>query len=156
MLGGNLSGATTSIAVHPSLNVATSSFSPSKDASTALSTTGTASGPASFTSSSSGSSSKLSGGAIAGIAVGICVGIGLFFAAVFFARRAAMWKKAASPADPADRYEPETAYGSSVSDKVPQYEWREMDGDPRVHELPAATEAAHELAGRMRDSELPA
>lgn len=132
------------------------SSSRSKDISTALSTTAYTSGPAASNSPSSSSNSRMSGEAVAGIALDGLVGVSLFFAAVFFARRATMWKKAAALGGPTGGTEGETMYGSSTGEKTAQYKRSEMDVDSQVHELPAGTEAAQELVGRAPQSELPA
>ncbi|KZM18430.1 uncharacterized protein EKO05_0001324 [Ascochyta rabiei] len=134
-----------------------SSTSPaSADASSTPSSTGAASGPNSSSSSSSGSGSKLSGGAIAGIVIGALAGVALLAAAIFFARRAAMWKKKASATPETGVVPPYTqhtngygsagAYDTPTSDKYAHANQGEMYGSGLPHELP----------GGAMDSELPA
>ena len=127
----------------------------SAEASATPTSTGAASGSTSSTTSSSGSSSKLSGGAIAGIVVGALAGAVLLAAAIFFARRAAMWKKKASAAPETgvappytqytNGYGPEAVYEAPPSVKYARACQGEMDGSTQAHELP----------GDATDSELP-
>ncbi|KAF3000243.1 hypothetical protein E8E13_007679 [Curvularia kusanoi] len=118
-------------------------MTPCDDASSTPASTGAAD-------SSTQSSSKLSGGAIAGIVIGALAGIALLGAAIFFARRAAMWKKKASAASetgavppytqPTDGYGAAGGYDAPVHDKTVQYAHHsEIDGGTAVQELPAET-----------------
>ncbi|KAF9696253.1 hypothetical protein EKO04_006213 [Ascochyta lentis] len=162
VLGGSLSSVvssstTLSSAASSRASATGSSTSPaSADASSTPSSTGAASGSNSSSSSSSGSGSKLSGGTIAGIVIGALAGIALLAAAIFFARRAAMWKKKASVTPEAGVAPPYTqhtnGYGSAgtydapTSDKYAHAHQGEMYGSAPAHELP----------GGAMDSELPA
>ena len=148
----------TTLSSAASSNAATtrSSTSPvSAGASTTPTSTDAAAGSNSSSSSSSGSGSKLSGGAIAGIVIGALAGVALLAAAIFFARRATMWKKKASAVPETGAVPPYThmtgygsaaAYDTPTSDKYAHAHQGEMYGSAPAHELPVGT----------MDSELPA
>ena len=150
VLGGTLSSvvrsASTTLSSTPTtLSSAASSNAATTGVSTSPASTDPASGsnPSTSSSSDSGSGSKLSGGAIAGIVIGALAGVALLAAAIFFARRAAMWKKNASAASPytqhTDGYGPAAVYEATPSDKYAYTHRGEMDGSTPVQELPGDT-----------------
>ncbi|KAF3038049.1 hypothetical protein E8E11_002169 [Didymella keratinophila] len=167
VLGGTLSsivsssaGSSTTVTSSARLNAATtgSPMPASANASSTPTSTDAASASSLLSSSSSSSSnsdSKLSGGAITGIVIGALAGIALLGAAIFFARRAAMWKKKASAAPEAGEASAYTQHSNgygrtaghdpSMNDKYAHAHQGEMYGSAQTHELP----------GGALESELP-
>jgi hypothetical protein len=164
VLGGTLSSiessATRSSTMATSLAssnaAATGSSTPASASASTPTSTGAGSGSNSSFSSSSNTGSRLSGGAIAGVVIGALAGVALLAAAIFFARRAAMWKRKASAAPEiggvppytqhGNGYGPTTGYDASINDKHAHAHQGELYGSATTHELP----------GRALDSEMPA
>ncbi|CAO2650245.1 Nn.00g015370.m01.CDS01 [Neocucurbitaria sp. VM-36] len=133
VLGGALSSSIVSSATSRATSSGpTAASSASATASSASVSTASASGTgasAAATSAAAGQSKKtgLSGGAIAGIVIGAIAGLALFAAVLFFARRAAMYKKKAAasnyveaPANPYPPQYPDQGYVGPGSEKYAQ------------------------------------